>query len=441
MITMNLKVKNISNIGGEVKAPPSKSYSHRAVILASLANGTSKLYDMLFSQDVLSSINVCRTLGAKITKKEDYLEVIGTGGKLHNSSEVPIDLGNSGTTLRLITSIASLADNEVILTGDESLQTRPMEILIDSLELLGVCATSIKDNGKAPILVKPGYVGGETNILGNVSSQFISSILISAPLSKKGVDLFVLPEFKSRPYVNMTCDIMAKFGVNIKNEFYIRHEDCKKEFKNCRIDEFNIVKQEYKSCDYVVEGDYSSASYLLAAIAIYGGKAKILNLFKDSKQGDKLILDILEKMGVKIDIFDDYVEISSDGDLHGIDIDLSNAPDLLITVAILAAMSSGTTTIKGVKHARVKETDRIATTCNELKKLGCNLEEFEDGMSIEGGIRSGVVDSHKDHRLAMAFSLVGLKHDIEITNGEVFDVSFPNFIEAMAEIGVELELV
>ena len=441
MITMNLKVKNISSVGGEVKAPPSKSYSHRAVILASLANGTSKLYDMLFSQDVLSSINVCRALGAKITKKEDYLEVIGTGGKLHNSSKTPIDLGNSGTTLRLMTSIASLADNEVILTGDESLQTRPMEILLESLELLGLKASSIKDNGKAPILIKPGYAGGETNILGNVSSQFISSILISAPLSKNGVDLFVLPEFKSRPYVNMTCDIMNKFGVKVENNFYIRHDDCEKEVKNCRVDEFNIAKQEYGSCDYVIEGDYSSASYLLAAIAIYGGKAKILNLFKDSRQGDKLILDILERMGAKIDIFDDYVEISSDGNLNGIDVDLSNAPDLLITVAILAALANGTTNITGVKHARVKETDRIATTCSELKKLGCNLKEFEDGMSITGGLNSGVVNSHKDHRLAMAFSLVGLKYEIEITDGEVFDVSFPNFIEAMAEIGIELDLI
>lgn len=438
---MNLKVKNISNIGGEVKAPPSKSYSHRAVILASLADGTSKIHDILFSQDVLSSINACRALGANITKKDDYLEVIGTNGKLHNSSEVPIDLGNSGTTLRLMTSIASLADNEVILTGDDSLQTRPMEILTESLASLGVCAASINGNGKAPILIKPGYVGGETSILGNVSSQFISSILISAPLSENGVDLFVLPEFKSRPYVNMTYDIMAKFGVKIENEFFVRHDDCDRESKNCRIDEFKISKQEYKSCDYVVEGDYSSASYLLAAVAIYGGKAKILNLFKDSKQGDKLILDILRQMGAKIEIFDDYVEISSEGNLKGIDVDLSNAPDLLITVAILAALADGTTNITGVKHARVKETDRIATTCSELKKLGCKLKEFEDGMSIEGGICSGVVDSHKDHRLAMAFSLVGLKHDIEIKNGEVFDVSFPNFIEAMSEIGVELELI
>lgn len=438
---MILKVKNISDIGGIVKAPPSKSYSHRAVILATLAKGTSKLHDMLFSEDTLASINVCRTLGAQITEEDDYLKVVGTGGKLHNSSSNPIDLANSGTTLRLMTSVSALSDNEVTLTGDESLQTRPMGLLMDALEPLGIKTESLNGNDKAPISIKPGYVGGETNILGNVSSQFISSILISSPLSENGVTLYVLPEFKSKPYVDMTLDIMKKFGVRTLNGYYLKHESCDKQDQICRIDEFKVEKQDYMACDYTVEGDYSSASYLLALIAIHGGKAKILNLFKKSKQGDKVILDILERMGAQITRGEDYVEIESDGNLKAIDVDLSNAPDLLITVAILAAMAQGTTNITGVAHARVKETDRIDTTCRELEKLGCKLTEREDGMSITGGLTSGVVDSHGDHRLAMAFSLVGLKHDIEITDGEVFDVSFPNFIESMAELGFELELV
>jgi len=438
---MILKVKNISEIGGVVKAPPSKSYSHRAVILASLAKGTSKLYDMLYSEDTLASIRVCKTLGAQINRTDDYLEVVGTGGKLHNSSSEPIDLANSGTTLRLMTSVSALSDNEVVLTGDDSLQTRPMGLLMGALQPLGITTESLNDNEKAPILIKPGYVGGETNIYGNVSSQFISSILISSPLSKNGVTLYVLPEFKSRPYVNMTLDIMRKFGVKTLKGYYLKHDNCDKEFQSCRIDEFKVTKQCYTACDYTVEGDYSSASYLLALIAINGGRAKIKNLFRDSKQGDKVILDILQKMGAKVIRGEDYVEIGSDGNLKAIDVDLSNAPDLLITVAVLAAMVEGTTNITGVAHARVKETDRIDTTCRELEKLGCNLTEREDGMSITGGVTSGVVDSHGDHRLAMAFSLIGLKYDIEITNGEVFDVSFPNFIESMAELGFELELV
>ena len=438
---MILKVKNISEIGGVVKAPPSKSYSHRAIILASLAKGTSKLYDMLYSEDTLASIRVCKALGAQINKTDEYLEVVGTGGKLHNSQNAPIDLANSGTTLRLMTSVSAISDNEVILTGDESLKTRPMGLLMAALHSLGVTTESLNDNEKAPILIKPGYLGGETNIYGNVSSQFISSILISSPLSKHGVTLYVLPEFKSRPYVNMTLDIMRKFGVKTLKGYYLKHDNCDKQHQSCRIDEFKVMKQEYISCDYTVEGDYSSASYLLALIAINGGKAKIKNLFRNSKQGDKAILDILQQMGAKIIRGEDYVEIGSNGQLKAIDVDLSNAPDLLITVAVLAAIAEGTTNITGVAHARVKETDRIDTTCRELEKLGCKLFEREDGMSITGGVTSGVVDSHGDHRLAMAFSLIGLKHDITITNGEVFDVSFPNFIESMAELGFELELV
>ena len=437
---MILKVKNISEIGGVVKAPPSKSYSHRAVILASLSKGTSKLYDMLYSEDTLASIRVCKALGAEINKTDDYLEVIGTGGKLHNSSENPIDLANSGTTLRLMTSVSALSDNEVVLTGDDSLKTRPMGLLMNALWPLGIETESLNDNEKAPILIKPGYHGGETNIYGNVSSQFISSILISSPLSEIGVTLYVLPEFKSRPYVNMTLDIMRKFGVKALKGYYLKHETCDKEYQICKIDEIKVLKQDYVACDYTVEGDYSSASYLLALIAINGGKVIIKNLFFDSKQGDKVILDILQKMGATIIRGEDYVEIASEGNLKAIDVDLSNAPDLLITVAVLAAMAEGTTNITGVAHARVKETDRIDTTCRELEKLGCKLKEHEDGMSITGGVTSGRVDSHGDHRLAMAFSLIGLKHDIEITNGEVFDVSFPNFIEAMAELGFELEL-
>lgn len=437
---MILKVKNISVIGGVVKAPPSKSYSHRAVILASLAKGTSKLYDMLYSEDTLASIRACKALGAQINKTDDYLEVIGTGGKLHNSSPEPIDLANSGTTLRLMTSVSALSDNEVILTGDESLQTRPMGLLMGALQPLGINTKSLNDNEKAPISIEPGYFGGETNIYGNVSSQFISSILISSPLSDQGVTLYVLPEFKSRPYVNMTLDIMRKFGVKTLKGYYLKHDVCDKAHQSCRIDEFKVTKQDYLACDYTVEGDYSSASYLLALIAINGGKAKIKNLFRNSKQGDKVILDILQQMGAKVICGENYVEIGSNGELKAIDVDLSNAPDLLITVAVLAAMAEGTTNITGVAHARVKETDRIDTTCRELEKLGCELVEYEDGMSITGGVTSGVVDSHGDHRLAMAFSLIGLKHDIKITNGEVFDVSFPNFIESMAELGFELEL-
>lgn len=436
---MILRAKNInSKIEGTVKAPPSKSYSHRAIILASLAKGSSKINDVLLSEDTLSSIRACRALGAKIDIKDDYLEVLAPS-QLHNTETNAVNLENSGTTLRLMTSIAALADNETTFTGDSSLKTRPMEPLLEALKPLGVKSSS--NNGKAPITIESGYKGGSTNILGNISSQYISSIIISAPLSKQGVNLTVFPEFKSKPYVDMTLDIMKKFGVAIQENSYTKHDDCGKSQKDCEFVHYEIKKQDYKPTEYTVEGDYSSASYLLAAAAIAGGKIKVENLFRDSKQGDKVILDIIEQMGAEITRHEDSVEISSTGQLKGIDVNLSNTPDLLITVAILAALAEGTTKITGVKHARVKETDRIDTTCRELEKLGCTLEEFEDGMSITGGIHGGEVISHADHRLAMAFSLINLKYPVSVSNGEVFDVSFPNFIEAMAEIGLELELV
>lgn len=454
---MNLKIKNFSKINGTVKAPSSKSYSHRAVILASLSQGKSKLFDVLYSEDVLSTIRACEALGAKIDRKKeiilkgdksqtvDYLEVEGTGGKLHNNLKDPssdmVDLANSGTTLRIMTSVAALSDNEVIFTGDDSLKTRPMGALIDALELLGVKVESLNEKNKAPLKIYPGYDGGEADILGSISSQFISSILISAPLSKKGVVLEVYPEFVSKPYVDMTISILEKFGIEIEEEEYQIHETCKKEHTDCLGAKFNVKPQKYIASDYIVEGDFSSASYLLAATAIAGGYLRIENLFSDSKQGDKFILNILEEMGANVTVFDDYVSIRSDGNLQGIDVNLSDAPDLLLTVAVLGALAEGKTTISGVKHGRLKETDRIDTTCRELEKLGCKLEEFEDGMTIYGNtIGDGIVESHNDHRLAMAFSLLGLRHDVEVENGECFDVSFPNFIEVMKEIGIELEL-
>lgn len=455
---MILKVKKVSNIRGTVKAPPSKSYTHRAVIIASLADGVSKLYDPLSSEDTLASVNACRTFGADIDisnfnslgnnpNSKSFWEVTGVNGieELSNSSKGPLDLKNSGTTLRIMTSIAGLSKNGAVFTGDDSLKDRPMNMLLEALKPLGVNAKSLQNNGKPPIAIEPGFTGGKTSIDGNVSSQFISSLLIAGSISEKGIDLEVEGNFISKSYVAMTLDVMEKFGIEIETDLSTKHEYCEKIDKKCSSTSFSIKSQKYKATDYVIEGDYSSASYLLGTVAVLGGEITVKNLFSDSKQGDKLILVILEKMGVKIEIDSDSVTLTSDGNLKGIDVDLHNAPDLLPTVSTLGALANGKTIITGVKHARFKETDRIAKCAEELAKLGCKVKENEDGMEIIGGIdlkksSSNIVTSHDDHRLAMAFSLIGLKHDILIENGDVFNVSFPNFIESMAEIGVELGL-
>ncbi|OWT32718.1 3-phosphoshikimate 1-carboxyvinyltransferase [Methanobrevibacter sp. 87.7] len=438
---MKLKFSRCLDIEGEIKAPSSKSYTHRAIILASLAEGCSQLFNPLLSEDTLSTLNACITLGADITNYGTYIDVNGMNGEVKpNFNPQPfitnpdhiINLGNSGTSLRLLTSIAALSDTKVVFTGDDSLKTRPMGDLLKALKSLGVETNS--NNDKAPITVYPGFKGGSTSISGNISSQFISSLLISAPLTENGIELEVLPTFVSKPYVDMTIDIMSKFGVNV---------DVSTEGKNTK---FIVKPQKYTGCDYIIEGDYSSSSYLLAACAIFGGEIKVLNLFKDSKQGDKIILDILDKMGADIKCDDSSVILKSQGNLKAIsEIDLSNAPDLLPTITILSAIAEGTTKIVGIGHTRFKETDRIATTCEELKKCGCELEEFEDYIIIKGQTLNTdeeiIVSSHKDHRLAMAFILLNLKgYNVIVDDGDVFNVSFPEFMDAMGSIGVNLEL-
>lgn len=464
---MKLKIQNTTQIKGTVGAPPSKSYSHRAIILASLSNGTSILKNPLISEDTLASINICRCFGAEIDLSDNQLIIKGNGGKLkltndnnnnndnanynslNKNNEINnysddidvIDLKNSGTTLRLMTSLSALSDDKIILTGDESLKTRPMKELLNSLTELGVKIKSLNNNFKAPILVFPGFEGGTCQIDGNVSSQFISSLLIAGALSKYGVEIKIRDTLSSKPYIDMTRDIMSKFNVKTDYTSFRKHDNCDIGGKKCITHIFKVKPQKYISTNYHIEGDYSSASYLLGAVAIGGGEITVKNLFKNSKQGDKLILDILMKMGADITHKTDSIIIKSNGELKGVDVDLHNAPDLLPTVAVLGSLAEGKTTISNVEHGRFKETDRIANCFEELTKLNCDIKEKKDGLEIIGGVESGTVDSHKDHRLAMAFSLIGLKHDIFVNDAEIFNISFPKFIESMTKINIDMNLV
>lgn len=422
---MDLIVQKSSKISGIVKAPPSKSYTHRGVIIASLASGKSFLNDPLSSEDTFASLKACEYFGSTIQNLNDQWAVYGTGGNLKTPNDV-IDVRNSGTTLRIMTSVAGLASDYSVFTGDDSLRTRPMQDLLDALTPLGVAAVSSRNNGRPPIIIKGGFRGGKSSILGNVSSQFISSIIIAGALAEETVELKVTGEFISKPYVDMTRDVMEKFGVNVD---YNSSE---------RI--FTVKPQEYQATEYTVEGDYSSASYLVGAAAILDGELTIKNLFKDSKQGDKLILDIISQMGADVKVKDDYVTVRGDGELNGIDIDLHDAPDLLPTVSALGALAKGTTEISGVEHARFKETDRINTCAQELAKLNVAVKEKSDGLVIKGGVQSGTVKSHGDHRLVMALSLIGLKVGVKIQNAEVHDVSFPNYPSVMTDLGCNMQM-
>lgn len=423
---MELIIQKTDTLEGVIKAPPSKSYTHRAIIISSLGDGESILKDPLFSEDTLASLDACEALGAKIKQEEESCIVCGTAGELKTPEDV-LDLKNSGTTLRIITSVAALAPDYTVLTGDSSLRTRPMQDLLDALSCLSVSAFSTRNNGKPPICIKGGFKGGETDIKGDVSSQFISSLLIASPYAENPVDINIKGNFISKPYVDMTTNVMEKFGVNI---------DYDK--KN---NSFHVENQSYKARDYTIEGDFSSASYIIGAAAALEGDVAIKNVFKDTKQGDKQILDVVKEMGAEVKFKKDRVTIRGHGELQGIDVNLENAPDLLPTVSALGAISEGETRITNVEHARFKETDRIHTCAVELSKLGVSIKEEHDGLIIKGGAKGGVVKSHGDHRLVMALSLVGLKvGGVKIEDASVYNVSFPDFPEAMKKLGCKIEV-
>jgi len=419
-------VEKTDKIKGVVKAPPSKSYTHRALFISSLAQGDSHLKDPLYSADTMASLESCRSMGCYINVQDDSLLLKGTGGDLTTPEDV-LDLKNSGTTLRFLTTMASLAPGCSVLTGDESLRGRPMQDLLDSLHKLGVRAFSTRKNGLPPIVVKNGFKGGKTSINGKISSQYLSSLLISAPYAEKAIEVQVVENFISQPYVEMTLDIMDKFGVQVSRP-------------KPRI--FQVEKQNYRGRNYTIEGDYSSASYIIAAAAALDGNVTLKNLFSDSRQGDKIILDLVQKMGAKIKIGQDKISIKGDGHLQGVEVNLQNSPDLLTTVAALAAVAEGTSYIKGVEHARYKETDRVHSIAQELSKLGVKLTEEPDGLIIQGGAKGGRVESHGDHRLVMALTIVGLvTGGMQIENAAVYQVSFPNFTQVMQELGCNLESI
>ncbi|RAP53519.1 MAG: 3-phosphoshikimate 1-carboxyvinyltransferase [Methanosphaera sp. rholeuAM270] len=423
---MDLKVEKAEKISGTIKAPASKSYSHRAFIAAALAEGESVLKDPLYSEDTLATLEACEQLGALFQRYPDKCIVQGTAGYIRTPDNV-IDVKNSGTSVRILSSIAAIAPraNYTIFTGDESLRKRPMQDLIDALKNLGVNIHSSQSNGTPPIIVKGGFDGGQTDIKGNVSSQFISSIIMAAPYSKKPVTLNVRGTFVSKPYVNMTLSVISKFGIDFEYDTTNHPE----------YSSYYIEPQKYECTEYTIEGDYSSASYILAAASMIPSDLTIKNLYADSMQGDKIIVDIIRKMGAHVTVNESEIHIKSDGNLKAFDIDLSNAPDLLPTVSVLMAQAEGSSKITGVEHARFKETDRVHNCAIELENVGVEVEELQDGLVINGNPSGGFVDSHMDHRMVMAFYVLGLKiGNISIKDASCYDVSFPDFLDVMNNI-------
>lgn len=398
-----------------INVPGSKSLTHRALIVAALAEGESLLKNLLLAEDTLLTISALKQMGIKIETLNNTAKIYGKNGKI-SSPKNPIYLGNSGTSMRLLTAICALGKGQFILTGNERMQQRPIQPLIDALKIWKVDAYTEKDNGCPPVIIKAdGIKGGKTQIDASISSQFVSGLLLAAPYAENDCIIEVKGRLSSRPYVDLTLKVMKDFGIQVENKDY---------------QYFFVPKGNYKAKDYIIEGDCSTASYFWAAAAILKGEVTVSPINADSAQADIGFVWILEKMGCKVEIKENGIKVIGK-DLKGISVDMNNMPDVVPTLAVVAAFAKGVTEIKNVAHLRYKECDRLHALANELKKIGINVEEKKDGLIIEGGKPHGtIIETYNDHRIAMSFAIAGLKvPGIEIINPDCVKKSFPGFWE------------
>uniref|UniRef100_A0A7J2TGX8 3-phosphoshikimate 1-carboxyvinyltransferase n=1 Tax=Archaeoglobus fulgidus TaxID=2234 RepID=A0A7J2TGX8_ARCFL len=407
-----------SEIHGETKAPPSKSYTHRALISAALSK-RARVICPLISDDTIATLKASKKLGATYFRYGDCFEFWGTeeirGGYFN--------FENSGTTLRIFTGLLSLSSKESTLDGDESLRTRPNRELVLALKKLGAKARG-DEFFRAPFRLKGVIKGGEVEISAP-SSQFISSLLYALPLARFDSHLKIMST-KSRPYIEITLEVLEKSGIRIEREE----------------NGFRIpAGQNFRLRSFEIPADFSSASYLIAA-GILAGEVRITNAF-DSRQGDKKIVDLCREMGAEIDWNkEEGIIVARKSELQGISFDAGDTPDLVPTVAVLAAVAKGETEIYNAEHLRIKEIDRIRGIAENLRSLGVEVEERRDGLRIRGKDRNfaGTVDSFGDHRIALSFALLGLLGEIKIRNAEVVSVSYPGFFETLKKLGAKVEL-
>ena len=399
-----------------VNVPGSKSLTHRILIAAALSDGTCNIHNGLKSEDTLYTLAALQQLGARIDDEGDRLVIHGTKGLLKANTD-PVYLGNSGTSMRLLTAVAALGQGTYTLTGTERMGERPIQDLIEGLNQIGVVARSAENNGCPPVSVVGGKIhGGKIALKCGISSQFLSALLLIAPYTISGVEINVIEGPVSKPYVDITVDVMEKFGVAVMREGY---------------DRFSIDGgQVYQAGSHFVEPDCSQAGYFWAAAAITGAGVHVKGIIKDSHQGDVRFAEILQAMGCKLFYEKDGIKVVG-GPLSGITADMADMPDMVPTLAVVAAFAEGTTVIKNVPHLKAKESDRLGSVVAELNKIGIDAECDDTGMTIRGGPAHGAeIDTYGDHRMAMSFALAGLKvPGIFIKDERCVEKSFPNFWE------------
>lgn len=416
-----------SRLTGSVEIPGSKSHTIRAVAFASMANGTSEIRSPLDSEDAQASVRAFRALGAEIQLTQERWTVAGVGGVPRIPDNV-IDVANSGTTLRIALGCASLLrEGAAVFTGDHQIRRRPAGALSASLCDLGASVCSTRRNGCAPLIVEGTLRGGETTIE-CVTSQFLTSLLVCTPLAEQDTRIHV-PLLNEAPYVGMTLDWVRRLGIQLEHA-----ED---------LSEFTIPGgQSYPELKCRIPGDFSSATFFLAAGALGNNDILCRGLDMTDTQGDKAVVSYLADMGARVELAEDGIRICGNG-LKGVEIDLNATPDALPMLAALACFAEGETRLVNVPQARIKETDRIAVMHSELSKMGANVEELPDGIIVRrSDLRGADVESHDDHRIAMALAIAATqaRGNTTIHNAEAVSVTYPGFAEALANLGGRITL-
>ena len=420
----------ITAVEGTINLPGSKSLSNRALLLAALAKGTTKVVNLLDSDDIRHMLNAFSSLGVKYQLSDDktICEIEGLGGSFNIQDGLSLFLGNAGTAMRPLTAALCLKGQktgEIILTGESRMKERPILHLVNALHQAGAEIRYLENEGYPPLAIRnSGIKGGKLKIDGSISSQFLTALLMSAPLAENDTEIEIIGELVSKPYIDITLSMMKDFGVHVENH------DYQKFYVKCNQSYISPGK-------YLVEGDASSASYFLAAGAIKG-KVKVTGIGKNSIQGDRLFADVLEKMGAKITWGEDFIQ-AEHNELHGIDMDMNHIPDAAMTIATTALFANSETVIRNIYNWRVKETDRLTAMATELRKIGAEIEEGEDFIRIHplafNQFKHADIETYNDHRMAMCFSLIALSNtSVSILDPKCTSKTFPKFFYEFEKI-------
>jgi 3-phosphoshikimate 1-carboxyvinyltransferase len=413
-------------VNGMVAIPGSKSITNRALLLAALAEGPSRVTGALFSDDTRYMAAALQALGITVRADEpgEVYEVEGKGGRIL-AKEADLFVGNAGTAARFLTAFLTLGHGRYRLDGIPRMRQRPMGDLLDALRQLGVDVRAEHGDDCLPIIVRGhGLAGGKATLRAGLSSQFLSALLMVAPLSRDGVEIALQGELASQPYVEMTMRMMEQWGARATHEEFRR---------------FHVPGgQRYRAQTYRVEPDASGASYFFAAAAVTGGRVRVEGIgYPGALQGDLDFVKALGQMGCLLSTCRDYTEVRGPERLRGIDVDMNAISDTVMTLAAIAPFADGPTTIRNVAHIRHKETDRLAALATELRRLGVTVEEREDGLTIHpaAALRPAVIETYDDHRMAMSFAITGLRAPgIALRDPECVNKTFPDFFERLAKL-------